>query len=99
MRRKRFTASLTAGTKHRGLTQWLLIGVRYVLPVTVVIAGLVIMAFGGEVDLEGGAGLVSAGLAIYFLNWLFRIGADGDRERDTEQAARDYFNEHGRWPS
>ena len=47
----------------------------------------------------GGAGFVSAGLAIYFLNWLFRIGADGDRERDTEQAARDYFNEHGRWPS
>jgi hypothetical protein len=99
MSRKRFTTSLTAGTKHRGFTAWLLIGVRYVLPVTVVIAGLVIMAFGSEVDLEGGAGLVSAGLAIYFLNWLFRIGADGDRERDTEQAARDYFNEHGRWPS
>jgi hypothetical protein len=99
MRRERFTAKPTGSAKPRGFTAWLLVGVRYVLPVTVVIAGLVIMAFGGEVDLEGGAGLVSAGLAIYFLNWLFRIGADGDRERDTEQAARDYFNEHGRWPS
>jgi hypothetical protein len=80
-------------------TAWLLVGVRYVVPVVVVVAGVVIMAFGSESDLEGGAGFVSAGLAIYFVNWLFRIGADGDRERDVEQAARDYFNRHGRWPS
>jgi hypothetical protein len=81
------------------LTRWLLVGIRYVLPVVVVIVGVVIMALGGENNLEGGAGFVSAGLAIYFLNWLFRIGADGDREREDEQAARDYFNEHGHWPS
>jgi len=74
------------------------VGIRYVLPAVVTIAGLVMMALGGETDLEGGASLVSAGLAIYFLNWLFRLGAKGDRERDAEQAARDYFNRHGRWP-
>jgi len=99
MRRKRLAAMLKGATRPAGFTAWLLVGVRYVLPVAVVIAGIVVMAFGSESDLEGGAGLVSAGLAIYFLNWLFRIGADGDRERDTEQAARDYFNRHGRWPS
>ena len=55
------------------------------LPAAIVIAGLVIMALGSENDLEGGASVVSAGLAIYFLNWLFRIGADGDRERDAER--------------
>jgi hypothetical protein len=65
----------------------------------VTLAGLVIMAFGSETDLEGGASIVSAGLAIYFINWLFRIGASGDRERDQEAAARDYFDVHGRWPS
>ena len=32
------------------------------------------MAFGDENQLEGGAGIVSAGLAIFFLNWLFRTG-------------------------
>ncbi|MGP0102897.1 MAG: hypothetical protein ACLPUT_14915 [Solirubrobacteraceae bacterium] len=80
------------------LESWLLVGIRYVLPAVVTIAGLVMMALGGETDLEGGASLVSAGLAIYFLNWLFRLGAKGDRERDAEQAARDYFNRHGRWP-
>lgn len=78
-----------------GWPLWIL---RYGLPVIVTVAGLVIMALGSETDLEGGAGVVSAGLAIYFLNWLFRIGATGDREREAEEAARDYYTQHGRWP-
>ncbi len=77
---------------------WLLLGVRYVLPTAIVIGGIVVMALGSENDLEGGASIVSAGLAVYFLNWLFRIGARGDRERDDEDAAREYFARHGRWP-
>jgi len=76
----------------------LLIGVRYVLPALVTLAGVVVMAFGSETDLEGGASIVSAGLAIYFLNWLFRIGVTGDREREREDAAREYFDRHGHWP-
>lgn len=78
--------------------RWLLVAIRYVLPATVVLAGLVVMAMGGEVDLEGGASIVSAGLAVFFLNWLIRAGASGDRQRDAEAAARDYFDRHGRWP-
>ncbi|HEV3046883.1 MAG TPA: hypothetical protein VGY13_05925 [Solirubrobacteraceae bacterium] len=72
---------------------------RYALPTVVTLAGVVIMAFGSEVDLEGGASIVSAGLAIYFVNWLFRIGVEGDREREREDAAREYFDRHGHWPS
>jgi hypothetical protein len=83
---------------HDRLRARLLIGIRYVLPAVVTVAGVVVMAFGSETDLEGGASIVSAGLAIYFLNWLFRIGVTGDRERDAEQAARDYYKRHGRWP-
>ena len=33
------------------------------------------MALGSETDLEGGAGSSAPGLAIYLVNWLFRIGA------------------------
>jgi len=73
--------------------------VRYVLPALIVLAGLVVMAFGSEIDLEGGASIVSAGLAIYLLNWLFRLGVAGDREREAEDAARDYFDRHGHWPN
>lgn len=75
-----------------------MIALRYVLPAAVTVAGLVVMAFGSEGDLEGGAGIVSAGLAIYFVNWLFRIGVHGDRQREDEEAARDYFDRHGHWP-
>ena len=78
---------------------WPLTLVRYVLPALIVVAGLVVMAFGSEIDLEGGASIVSAGLAIYLLNWLFRLGVAGDRERDAEDAARDYFDRHGHWPN
>jgi hypothetical protein len=77
---------------------WLLDAIRYVLPSAVVLGGLVVMALGGESQLEGGAGIVSAGLAIFFINWLFRTGVTGERERDAEEAARDYFDRHGRWP-
>jgi hypothetical protein len=29
---------------------------------------------------------------------LFRIGVEGDKDRDREDAARAYFDEHGHWP-
>lgn len=77
---------------------WGMICVRYVLPAVVVLAGGIVMAFGSETDLEGGAGIVSAGLAIYAINWLFRLSVDGDRVREQEEAARHHLDLHGRWP-
>ena len=41
---------------------------------------------------------VGAGLALLLLNVLYRYGAEGDRERDAEEAAREYFAQHGHWP-
>jgi hypothetical protein len=86
-------------SQDRGLSRhWLLDAVRYILPALVALAGVVVMCLGGESDLEGGAGIISAGLAIYFINWLFRMGTAGDGERAAEQSARDYFSAHGHWP-
>ncbi len=87
----------TAGTGHTG-KRAAMVSLRYGLPAVVVLAGLIAMAFGTDNSLEGGAGLVSAGLAIWFVNWLFRIGAEGDAEREAEERAREYFDRHGRWP-
>jgi hypothetical protein len=80
------------------MRRWALWSLRYALPTVTTVVGIVIMVKGGETDLEGGAGIVSAGLAIYFVNWLFRIGVTGDREREREDEARAYFERHGRWP-
>ncbi len=71
---------------------------RYLLPAAGVIAGLIVMALGSEAELEGGAGIVGASLAIYAVNWLYRAGVEGDRERDREEAARLYLDKHGYWP-
>ena len=48
--------------------------------------------------LEGFAMAIGVAGSILLLNVLYRIGVSGDRERDDEEAARAYFDEHGRWP-
>jgi hypothetical protein len=73
--------------------------VRYGIPGALILAGLVCMfAAPGNLASEGWALFTGAGVAVLLLNMLFRIGAEGDKDRDREQAARDYFSEHGRWP-
>jgi hypothetical protein len=76
----------------------MMILLRYVLPAVVVLGGVIVMALGSESDVEGGAGIVSAGLAVYAMNWLYRASVNGDRERDEEEAARAYLDAHGHWP-
>jgi len=73
--------------------------VRYGLPAALVLAGFVILIFAdGSVRWDGWAMCVGAGLALLFLNVLFRMGAKGDEERDREEAAREYMAQHGHWP-
>jgi hypothetical protein len=35
---------------------------------------------------------------VLLINFLYRLGVSGDRERDREEWARAYFDEHGEWP-
>jgi hypothetical protein len=73
--------------------------VRYGLPAGLVVAGFVLLfAAPDSSRYEGFSMCVGSGLALLLLNVLFRIGASGDRERDREEAARDYLAEHGHWP-
>ena len=74
--------------------------VRIWLPVTILAAGilLVVVRGGDETSIEGAAALWGAGLSVALLNWLHRIGVTGDRDRDDEDQARAYFDQHGRWP-
>jgi hypothetical protein len=78
---------------------WLLLFVRHIGPALVVLAGIVVFAVDRSViAAEGAAGIVGAGLAWWLFGWLFRKGVEGDRERDAEDRARAYFDEHGHWP-
>jgi hypothetical protein len=72
--------------------------VRYGIPLALFVAGTIVTATAGGVGLAAGALFFSAASAILLLNVLHRIGVEGDKERDREEAARAYFDEHGRWP-
>lgn len=78
--------------------RWLLITLRWILPILVTIAGLIVMCLGGESNLEGGASIMGVGPAIWAINWLYRAAVDGDREREHEDAARDFLSLNGHWP-
>ncbi|CAA9491075.1 MAG: hypothetical protein AVDCRST_MAG69-1348 [uncultured Solirubrobacteraceae bacterium] len=47
---------------------------------------------------EGFSMCVGSALSILLLNFLFRMGAKGDHDRDAEEAARDFYARHGHWP-
>jgi hypothetical protein len=73
--------------------------VRYALPAVLLLAGIVLFAIEpNSIGLEGLAMAVGAALSLLLLNLLFRAGVRGDRERDREEEAREYFGRHGRWP-
>lgn len=76
-----------------------LLVVRYVLPAVIVIAGIVAAATdSGHAAAEGAGGIIGAGIAIWALNWFFRLGVRGDVDRAVEAAARDYYSVNGVWP-
>jgi len=73
---------------------------RVWLPVAIIAGGiLVIVATGAsETGLEGGAAIIGAGASVWLLNVIFRIGVQGERDRDAEDDARDFYASHGYWP-
>jgi hypothetical protein len=76
-----------------------MIAVRYVLPAVVALVGIVVLIVDQSLaGLEGFVLFVGAAGSILLLNVLHRIGVSGDAERDREEAARTYFDEHGHWP-
>ena len=84
----------------RSSTPLSLILVRHVIPAAVVLVGIVWFALEPSVlAAEGAAGVVGAGMAWWLFGWLYRKGVEGEADRDDEEAARAFLEEHGRWPT
>jgi len=76
-----------------------LLVVRYGLPLLLFLLGIALLIIKpNSTGLGGFFSATGAALALLLLNVLFRAGVRGDRERDREEAARAYFDRHGRWP-
>jgi hypothetical protein len=73
---------------------------RYGLPGLICAVGVVWGLARGfdELGLEIAVLLVAAGSSLWLMNLLMRVGIAGDAERDAEDEARAYFDEHGVWP-
>ena len=77
----------------------MLLSVRYGVPAVLILVGIVCLFVAPDgTEPEAFALFAGAGLSVLLLNVLFRIGVQGERERDREDEARAYFDKHGRWP-
>jgi ABC-type transport system involved in cytochrome bd biosynthesis fused ATPase/permease subunit len=91
----------TRPNERRGAGRVALALTRVWLPVAIAVVGIVgIVVGGGKDDIDAGAGvaLVIAALIVWMINWMYRMSVQSNRERETEEAARDYYDLHGRWP-
>ena len=76
-----------------------LLALRYGIGAVMVVAGIVILIVDpGGFGVDGFAMAVGGGLSVLLINFLYRLGVSGDREREEEERARAYFDEHGEWP-
>ena len=74
--------------------------VRYGVPGLIFLAGCIVAAVDHDSQrgVEIGAMLMGSAFAVLLLNVFFRIGVQGESDRDREEDARRYFDEHGHWP-
>ncbi len=81
---------------------------RIWLPLSIAVAGVVLIVLGHASvseqttshTLEAGTGvaLLLVALIVWMINWMYRMSVESNRDREVEEAARDYFDLHGHWP-
>ncbi len=90
-----------AENHHHG-AHFLLFATRVLLPMGIAIAGVVAIVLGtsgrGAFLSAAGIALLGVALTVWAINWLFRLSVKSNYDRDRDEAARDYFERHGRWP-
>ena len=73
--------------------------IRYGTPAGLLLAGLVLVfAFGSRETEAAGYTLLGSSALLVLSIVIFRAGLASNLDRDREEAARVFFDEHGRWP-
>ena len=80
------------------------------LPIIIALVGVALIVIGqtsgGATGTHGtsatvaaaGVALIVAAIIVWMLNWMYRMSVESNQEREVEEAAREYFDRHGRWP-
>ncbi|MEA2167598.1 MAG: hypothetical protein QOF76_898 [Solirubrobacteraceae bacterium] len=80
-------------------TKTLMIGIRYGLPALMFAGAMAMLVIEpNSTGIEGFAMGTGAALSLLLINALWRLGFEGDKERDAEEEARRYLMQHGHWP-
>lgn len=72
--------------------------VRLGVPGAMFLAGIVLLFVGGDDAAAAGIVLIGSAALVAMAGALLRFSMGEERERDSEQAAREHYLEHGRWP-
>jgi hypothetical protein len=75
---------------------------RLGLPLAIAAFGLagIVVGHADPNDIVAAAGVVLLGVAliVWMINWMFQMSLKSNRDREQEEQARKYFDQHGRWP-
>ena len=73
--------------------------VRYGISAAFLIAGVGVSLVAWNTEgLIAGSMFIGAAIAVWALNFFFRVGVRDLDDREREAGARAYFDRHGRWP-
>jgi hypothetical protein len=69
--------------------------VRWGVPIAIAVAGFILAVTVSE---GAGEGIVGAAACVALGTWFLRFSFSDAADREREEDARRYFDEHGRWP-
>jgi len=73
--------------------------VRYGIGGIMVLGGIVMLILSpAGLGVDGFAMAVGGGLSVLLLNFMYRLSVSSELDREREEQARAYFDEHGDWP-
>ena len=72
--------------------------VRVTLPLTVFVVGVIFVIVGGEILQGAGIFLIGSAVLGAVANAYMRLGLQSNADREREEARRQFFEQHGRWP-
>lgn len=75
-----------------------LVLVRVTLPLTVFVAGVILVIIGGETAQGAGIFLIGSAVLGALANAYMRLGLQSNADREREEARREFMEKHGRWP-
>jgi protein-S-isoprenylcysteine O-methyltransferase Ste14 len=94
--------------RERASSRFWLTATRVWLPLSIVVAGLVLIVIGHgtysnlantrSLESAVGVSLLLVALIVWMLNWMYRLSIQSNEDREIEERAREYFDETGRWP-